>query len=128
MLHWFTSEKGVHQFSYFLPLMPPMAGGVRIGAHFNTNAYTYDVYMHEQTTTGFGVCISGRKYLNWCTPFSDVSQGLHLYTFYYVLLRVSEASIRPSVSTLTIQILQISPSLRLGPKNHTYAYAYSVCL
>ncbi len=40
-----------------------------IGAHFNTNAY-----MHEQTTIGCGVRISGRKYLNWCTPFSDVSQ------------------------------------------------------
>ncbi len=51
----------------------PMAGGVRIGAHFNTNAY-----MHEQTTIGFGVRISGRKYLNWCTPFSDVSQWLGL--------------------------------------------------
>ena len=47
----------------------PMAGGVCIGAHFNTNAY-----MHEVTTIGFGVHISGRKYLNWGTPFSDVSQ------------------------------------------------------
>ncbi len=49
-----------------------MAGGVHIGGHFiNTNAY-----MHEETTIGFGVCISGMKYryLNWCTPFSDVSQ------------------------------------------------------
>ena len=47
----------------------PMAGGVRIGAHFNTNAY-----IHEETTIEFGVRISRRKYLNWCTPFSDVSQ------------------------------------------------------
>ncbi len=41
-------------------------GGVRIEAHFN------------KTTIGFGVCISGRKYLNWCTPFSDVSQCIGL--------------------------------------------------
>ncbi len=31
-------------------------------------------YVHEETTIGFCVRISGRKYLNWCTPFSDVSQ------------------------------------------------------
>ncbi len=30
----------------------PMGGGVRIVAHFNTNAY-----MHERSTMGFGVCI-----------------------------------------------------------------------
>ncbi len=47
---------------------PPVIG-VRIGAHFNTNEY-----MHKESTMGFGVRISGRKYLNWCTPFSDVSQ------------------------------------------------------
>ena len=47
----------------------PIAGGVRIGAHFNTNEY-----IHEQTTIGFGVHISSRKYLNCCTPFSDASQ------------------------------------------------------
>ncbi len=49
--------------------------GVRIGAHFNSNAY-----MHEETTTGFGTPISGRKYLNWCTPFSDESQWSGLST------------------------------------------------
>ncbi len=54
----------------------PMASGVRIGAHFNTNAY-----MHEQTTIGFGVRISGRKYLNWCTPFSDVSQCVGVLSY-----------------------------------------------
>ncbi len=52
----------------------PMAGGVRIGANFNTNAY-----MHEETTIGFGVRISGRKYLSYCgTPFSDVSPWVSL--------------------------------------------------
>ncbi len=29
--------------------------------------------MHEQTTIEFGVCIVGRKNLNWCTPFFGVS-------------------------------------------------------
>ncbi len=96
--HWLCPvplEKGVHQFRYFLPLMrspnhivvcsciytfvlkwAPMrtspAIGVRIGAHFNTNEYTY-----EQTTIGFGVRISSRKYLNCCTPFSGVRQWYH---------------------------------------------------
>ena len=44
-----------------------MAGGVRIGAHFNKNAY-----MHEQTTIRFGLRISGRKHINRCTPFLTI--------------------------------------------------------
>ncbi len=43
--------------------------GVDIQSHFNVS-----MYMHEQATIGFGVCIWGRKYLNECTPFSGVSQ------------------------------------------------------
>ncbi len=47
--------------------------GVRIGSHFNKNAY-----MHEKTTIEFGVRIVGRKNLNWCTPFFAVSQWVGL--------------------------------------------------
>ena len=46
---------------------PPFTG-VRIGSHFNKNAY-----MHEQTTIEFNVRIADRKNLNWCTPCSAVS-------------------------------------------------------
>ena len=51
------------------PMRTPVNGGVHIGSHFNKNAY-----MHEQTTIEFGVRIVGKKNLNWCTPFSAVSQ------------------------------------------------------
>ena len=50
------------------PMCTPSHLGVRIGSHFNKNAY-----MHEQTTIEFGVRIVDRKNLNWCTPFFDVN-------------------------------------------------------
>ena len=104
--HPLTAEKCVHQFRYFLQLMRTpnphivcsciysfvlkwalmctlAAGGVRIGAHFNSNAY-----VHEETTIWFGVRISSRKYLNWCTPFSAVSQ-------WYTLVRKCGVLTRP---------------------------------
>ncbi len=55
-------------------------GGVRIGSHFNKNAY-----IHEQTTIEFGVRIVDRKNLNLCTPFSGVSQWFVMHVF--MLLR-----------------------------------------
>ncbi len=65
---------------------PPATGvhGVRIGVHFNTNEY-----MHEQTTIGFGVHISNRKYLNWCTPFSDVSQWYIADNYCHIICQVN---------------------------------------
>ena len=58
------------------PMRTPSHIGVRIGSHFNKNAYTS---IHEQTTIEFGVRIMGRNNLNWCTPFFAVSlwTGLH---------------------------------------------------
>ncbi len=91
--HWLTSEKGVHQFRYFLLLMHTPNPFVVCSCIYSLDwnelqcvhrwlvVYALElismqmhIYMHEQTTIGFGVRISGRKYLKWCTPFSDVSQ------------------------------------------------------
>ena len=47
----------------------PMNGGIRIGCHFNKNAY-----LHDQTTIEFGVRFVDRKNLSWCTPFFGLSQ------------------------------------------------------
>ncbi len=154
-LHWFTSEKGVHQFRYFLPLIrtpnpivicswiysyvlkwapmcTPMAGCVHIGAHFNTNPY-----MHEETTIEFGVRINGRKYLNWCTPFSDVSQCIvHFWRdrtsqrnrFYQQLAHtfLLTHGLKTSLKQ-PLLLLQLKPEVNRSTTAHDHIYSRIFC-